>query len=86
MFSAKLLSLALLVTGALAVPSSKSRLADRLARRAGGTHLSRPNQRIDEERVNLAAGNTSHVEYSSNWSGAVLSEGAVSRRFTRVWK
>lgn len=78
MFSAKLLSLALLVTGALAVPSSKSRLADRLARRAAGTHLSRPNQRIDDERVNLAASNTSYVEYSSNWSGAVLNYPAVN--------
>lgn len=77
MFSAKFLSLALLVTGALAVPSAKTRLADRRARRAAGTHLSRPLQLVEDE-FNVAAGNTSDVSYSSNWSGAVLSQAAVS--------
>ncbi|KAF8313005.1 hypothetical protein DL93DRAFT_2059522 [Clavulina sp. PMI_390] len=55
-------------TAALAAP--KGGLAGRVARRAAGAHQSRPIDRI--ETFNVAASNTSHVSYSSNWSGAVL--------------
>ncbi|KAF8314021.1 concanavalin A-like lectin/glucanase [Clavulina sp. PMI_390] len=60
---------ALLVsTTALAAP--KGGLAERVARRAGGIHKSRPLKLIESPAA--ASSNTSHVQYSSNWSGAVL--------------
>ncbi|KAF8309299.1 hypothetical protein DL93DRAFT_2063102 [Clavulina sp. PMI_390] len=74
MFAKFLLVNALLATAALAAPSSSSRMADRIARRRNGSaRQSKPVERIEE---NLAAGNTSHVSYSSNWAGAVLSSAA----------
>lgn len=66
MFALTLLSYALLATSALARPSG---LSDRLARRAAGSHLTRPLQRVASPEA--LASNTSHVEYSSNWAGAV---------------
>jgi len=78
MFALALLSYALLATSALARPSG---LAGRLARRAAGTHLSRPIQKVDAPE-NLAT-NVSHVEYSSNWAGAVY-DSYPSGSFTSV--
>ena len=67
-FAATLFAQVLLATAALAVPTSNERFADRLARRASGlTRQSLPKQPSE----NLIT-NTSHVEYSSNWAGAVL--------------
>ena len=63
MFVTTLFVQALLAASALALPSSKARFAERTARRS----LSRQ-----------AAANASHVEYSSNWAGAVLSKTTVS--------
>ena len=62
MFVTALFVQALLAGAALALPSGKERHADRVARRAGGLRQSMPRQ---------AASNASHVEYSSNWAGAV---------------
>lgn len=71
MFSAVLLTQILFAAAALAAPSKNSRLAGRLARRAGGAHLSRPVNIIEESAV-AAVGNASHVSYSTNWAGAVF--------------
>ncbi|KAI0656094.1 acid proteinase [Cubamyces menziesii] len=57
---------------AIAIPTSSERHAQRLARRAAGTHLSQPNQVISRPAVVPDGSNTTQVEYSSNWSGAVL--------------
>lgn len=65
-FIAALLSNVLLASVALARPS----LSDRLARRSGA-HQSQPRRGVDANS-NAVHTNTSHVEYSSNWSGAVL--------------
>lgn len=64
-----ILSQVLLATAALARPS----VSERVARRAAGLHQSRPKQLVES----VATGNSSHVDYSSNWSGAVLSSGKV---------
>ncbi|KAI0040158.1 hypothetical protein FA95DRAFT_1612018 [Auriscalpium vulgare] len=75
MLASALVSIALLATTAFAAPPSRSaRMESRLARRREGAHLSRPNQRLESSSLN--GGNVSHVDYSSNWSGAVLSSGA----------
>ncbi|KAG6914936.1 hypothetical protein DXG01_014373 [Tephrocybe rancida] len=60
--------LAALLTGAIAVPASSERMAARLERRAG--RQSKPNSRIASNNL-VAASNASHVQYSSNWAGAV---------------
>ncbi|KAG6848871.1 hypothetical protein H0H93_013277 [Arthromyces matolae] len=60
---------ALLATGAIAVPASSERMAARLERRRPGRQ-SKPNQRVGSS-LEVAASNVSHVEYSSNWAGAV---------------
>ena len=76
MFVAKLFSLIVFAASALAAP--KGRLADRVARRADRSRLTRPVQLIAQTDV-VEFTNISHPEYSSNWAGAVLSTGAVSR-------
>ncbi len=79
MFGSALLIQVLLATAAFAIPTSKERLAERVARRAARSHLTQPKQLVvhpvSEEQ---ATGNTTHAEFSSNWSGAVLVAGAVS--------
>ncbi|KAI1792539.1 acid proteinase [Ganoderma leucocontextum] len=80
MFAATLLCQMLLATAAFAVPTSKERFAQRVARRAAGLpRQTLPKQLVTTEATALA-GNVSHVEYSSNWAGAVLSES------TATWK
>lgn len=84
MFAAKFLSLVVLAASALAAP--KGRIADRLARRADRLRSSRPVGRIAQGDV-VEVANASHVEYSSNWAGAVLSTSAVSRlRWFDAWR
>jgi len=61
-FTASLLNV-LFASAALAAPS----LSDRIARRRVGSHMSRPLQPVEGP----TRSNTSHVEYSSNWAGAV---------------
>ena len=75
MFAAKLLSVVVLAASVLAAP--KGRLADRVARRAERSHLTRPVQLIEQPDI-VELTNVSHPEYSSNWAGAVLSTSAVS--------
>lgn len=73
MFGATLLCQVLLATAAFAVPTSKERFAQRLSRRASGLqHQSHPKQFIGPAAEVNAITNNSHVEYSSNWAGAVL--------------
>ncbi|KAG6916812.1 hypothetical protein DXG01_005277 [Tephrocybe rancida] len=61
---------ALFTTGALAIPATSSeRLAARLERRRA-SRQSQPNNRI-VSNLEVAASNVSHVEFSSNWAGAV---------------
>jgi hypothetical protein len=69
MFPASLLSLALLATAVVAAPSSNSRLSQRVARRRGGLL----------QKVESSEGSeSSNVQYSSNWAGAVLVADTVS--------
>jgi len=65
MFAATVLSYVLFATSVFAAP--RSNIDARIARRAGA-HLSSP--RLPADGVSALAGNTSHVEYSSNWAGA----------------
>ncbi|GJE98367.1 peptidase G1 family domain-containing protein [Phanerochaete sordida] len=67
MLSSNILALALFVTTAFAVPSSRERYAARVARRAAGDHLhvSRP-----------SIVNGTDISYTTNWAGAVLNDAA----------
>jgi len=64
MLATALVANLLLATAALAAP--KGRMGDRIARRRAGTHLSRPLELTD------GPSNSTHADYSSNWTGAVL--------------
>ncbi|EJF61933.1 acid proteinase [Dichomitus squalens] len=76
MFAATLLCQILLATAAFAIPTSKERLAQRVARRSSGlTHQGRPNQVVARPAAE-AGSNSTHAEFSSNWSGAVLVAGS----------
>lgn len=77
MLAATLLCQVLLATAALAIPTSKERLAQRVSRRASGlTHQTRPNQAVARPETE-AGSNATHAEFSTNWSGAVLVAGSV---------
>jgi hypothetical protein len=73
MVATALLTFALLAGSAIAVPARSERSLARQARR----RQSKPINRVG----NLIT-NTSHVEYSDNWSGAVYNSAAV-RFYTR---
>ncbi|GJE96322.1 peptidase G1 domain-containing protein [Phanerochaete sordida] len=81
MRSSALLVGTLLAATALAFPSSKTRFDARMARRANGTsHLSAT--KFDASTARRAkysshpkVTNETHIEYSSNWAGAVLNAG-----------
>ena len=81
MFAATLLCQVLLATAAFAIPTSKERFAQRLARRASGlAHQSLPKQGIESAHVEVNAhSNVTHASYSTNWAGAVLSKSTVRR-------
>ncbi len=67
----------LLSTTVFSLPTSKERLAQRIARRASGlTHFTNPNQAIPPPGAE-AKSNSTRVKFSSNWSGAVLVAGSV---------
>ncbi|KAJ8468948.1 hypothetical protein ONZ51_g9312 [Trametes cubensis] len=68
---------------AFAVPSSRERHAQRLARRAAGTHLSHPNQVISGPVAIPNGKNATQAIFSSNWAGAVLISDSVNT-FTSV--
>jgi len=72
MVAFSLLSLGLLASSALAIPNRSERMSSRLERRA--LRQGKPSARL-AGKTNLAA-NSTHEEYSSNWAGAVLNEGA----------
>lgn len=65
-----LLSNLLLASVALAAPSSNSRMEARLERRREGRQ-SQPLKAVDPSGLAPLTTNASHVEYSSNWAGAV---------------
>ncbi|KAI0033822.1 peptidase A4 family-domain-containing protein [Vararia minispora EC-137] len=70
MFNTSLFSVVLLATLAFAAPSSRERFERRIARRALGRN-SQP--RLPADGLDTLT-NVSHVQYSSNWAGAVISE------------
>lgn len=73
MFITTLFVQALVATAAFALPSGRERLDKRVAMRNGGLRQGVPRQIVEK---NLAT-NVSHVEYSSNWAGAVLNSAKV---------
>jgi hypothetical protein len=75
MLPTSFLSLALLATAVVAAPSSNSRLSKRIARRRGGL----PNK-IDGPE----GSESTNVEYSSNWAGAVLIADTVSYLYSKI--
>ncbi|KAE9392879.1 hypothetical protein BT96DRAFT_959221 [Gymnopus androsaceus JB14] len=70
MFSTAFLVQALFVSTTFAIPSSKERFAARRARRSSGT--TRQSKPVNLITNHVTTSNTSHVEYSGNWAGAVL--------------
>ncbi|CDO72003.1 hypothetical protein BN946_scf184943.g38 [Trametes cinnabarina] len=77
MYAAALFCQVLLATAAFALPSSRERLAQRVARRAAGAHLSHPKQSVPGPVTEVSSTtNATHAEFSSNWSGAVLVAGS----------
>ena len=72
MLAATLSCQVLLATAAFAIPTRKERFAERIARRSGGL----PRQSLPKQATGHIS-NVSHVEYSSNWAGAVISETTV---------
>jgi len=69
MFVSSLLAFALAASTVLAVPTREARLAERIARRRGG-NLARQGRPLLYTTERGSRG-TAHVEYSSNWAGAV---------------
>ena len=88
MHHSTLVSLALVAVGVSSAPAStaNSRLADRVARRqarlSGLTHDPSPRKPASPDFQTEA--NTTHPEYSSNWSGAVLESPPAGQKFTQV--
>ncbi|KAI0325226.1 acid proteinase [Cubamyces sp. BRFM 1775] len=77
MFSSALFVQVLLATAAFAIPTSRERFAERVARRASGSRLSHPKQSVTGPAAEIdPVSNATHVDYSSNWSGAVLVAGS----------
>ncbi|KAI0773056.1 acid proteinase [Trametes elegans] len=77
MFAAALICQVLLATAAFAIPTSKERLAQRVARRAAGAHLTQPKQPAPRPQGDVSAlSNVTNPEFSSNWAGAVLVSGS----------
>ncbi|KAF2636262.1 acid protease [Massarina eburnea CBS 473.64] len=74
------LSLLTLIT---AIDAAPSRLADRVRARASGTRGSQPLVKLAESAHSKENANgTYHVDYSSNWSGAVLESPPSGTTFT----
>ncbi|KAF7976446.1 hypothetical protein HWV62_6685 [Athelia sp. TMB] len=80
MVATQFLTSLLLASMALAAPSSSSRHASRLDRRAN--RQGQPNRRISSPATTTAS-NASHVQYSDNWAGAVF-DSYPSGTFTAV--
>ncbi|KAI8977706.1 aspergillopepsin [Trametes punicea] len=76
MFASALLCQVLLATAAFAIPNSRTRLAERVARRAAGVRSSRPMQSVTGPVTEVdSTSNATHTDFSDNWAGAVLVAG-----------
>ena len=77
-----LITQVLIATAAFAIPTSKERLAQRVARRAAGAHLTSPKQTVVRTMTSETGEltNVTHPEFSGNWAGAILVAGAVCHR------
>lgn len=69
MVALQFLTSILLASIAMAAPSSNSRHASRLERRAN--RQSQPMRKVASAEPATASSNTSQVSYSDNWAGAV---------------
>jgi hypothetical protein len=76
-----LFSSALFATAALAAPRGKGGLARRVANRA--TRTSKVANIVDSADV-LKGGNVTHVQYSGNWAGGVLTAPPAGQTFNAV--
>ncbi|KAG6828953.1 hypothetical protein H0H87_012983 [Tephrocybe sp. NHM501043] len=74
----------LLATGSLAVPSSSERVTARLERRRAARQSQPNNRLVSNNAFEVAASNVSHVEYSSNWAGAVLETSPSVRKLPLI--
>ncbi|KAI0628022.1 aspergillopepsin [Trametes polyzona] len=73
MFAAALICQVLLATATFAIPTSRERLAQRVARRAASAHLSHPKRPSTTAVTEIdSLSNVTHPEFSTNWAGAVL--------------
>lgn len=77
------LSSAIFAATILAAPRSKRGLADRVQRRATRTHLTAPPKIIHEADI-TEGDNVTHVQYSDNWAGAVLTAPPAGQTFNAV--
>ena len=86
-FSLTLLSSALLASSILAAPRSERGLAGRLQRRGrtlqGSTKITKDSKN-SKTKFSTATGNTSDVEYSSNWSGMAITSPPTGETFNAV--
>jgi len=83
--STLILNSALVVTTVLAAPRSGYGLADRVQRRAARSHLSHPMTPAEgAELMTDAITNVTHVQYSSNWAGAVITSPPSGQTFNKV--
>jgi hypothetical protein len=82
-FSAVVLAQIVLAASALAAPKGHG-LAARVARRAGGTRLSHPKIPATPTVDGKESDGETQVDYSSNWSGAVLTAPPSGSTFTSV--
>ena len=79
-----LAALALLATFTLALPSGKSRLEARLARRAAGIRSTSPLNRLTSDNKSDAEPTKTQEEYSGNWAGVVIESPPAAATFTAV--
>lgn len=80
-----LAALALLASTAVALPSNKERLANRVAQRAAGIRKTSPPQKIDSNSAEISDEPTAtHPQYSSNWAGVVIESPPAGATFTAV--
>ncbi|KAJ8463976.1 hypothetical protein ONZ51_g9898 [Trametes cubensis] len=75
LFSTLLLQ-ALAATAVFAIPTSRERHAQRVARRAAGDRSSHPAQIVPRPSSVASKTNVTQTEYSTNWAGAILVAGA----------
>ncbi|PVI03336.1 hypothetical protein DM02DRAFT_612255 [Periconia macrospinosa] len=75
-----------LILSITATSAAPSRLQDRVRARAARSHKTQPLVKLDEGREFLkeSENGTAHVEYSSNWSGAVLVSPPSGTTFTNA--